>query len=232
MSGRMSPAASTPLVEAGRVEPAPKRIRALLGGAVVLDTRAALYAWTGRSRPELAIPAVDVDRALLTGELGPPEAVTVHGDDAPAALAGTVRIAWDACDAWFEEDEQMLVGPRSPYTRLDALRSSRVVRAELDGVLLTESAAPVALFETGLPTRWYVDRAAVRFEHLLPSDSMSACPYKGVASDWWSARVDGLEHADVCWSYPFPTREVAPIAGLVAFDDSKVTLTVDGEATR
>lgn len=220
------------VVAAGRVEPVPKRIRALLGGEVVLDTTAALYAWTGRSRPELAIPAADVQPRLLDGTLVPAGAVTVHGDDAPAALAGTVRVAWDALDAWLEEDEQMHVGPRSPYTRIDALRSSRTVRVELDGVVLAESSAPVALFETGLPTRWYLDRPAVRLDCLVPSGTVSACPYKGVASDWWSARVDGREHPDVCWSYPFPTREAAPIAGLIAFDDAKTTLTVDGEPTR
>ena len=55
-------------------------------------------------------------------------------------------------DAWFEEDEQVFVHRRNPYVRVDALRSTRPVRVELDGVVLAESPAPVKVFETGLPT--------------------------------------------------------------------------------
>ena len=40
-------------------------------------------------------------------------------------LGGTVRFEWAALDAWFEEDEQVFVHPRSPYVRVDALRSTR-----------------------------------------------------------------------------------------------------------
>jgi uncharacterized protein (DUF427 family) len=32
----------------------------------------------------------------------------------------------------------------------------------------------------------------------------------------------------VAWSYPSPFRESAPIAGLVAFFDERIDLTVDG----
>jgi uncharacterized protein (DUF427 family) len=37
-------------------------------------------------------------------------------------------------------------------------------------------------------------------------------------------------HRDLAWSYDFPTRELLPIAGLVAFYDEKVDVTVDGVA--
>ena len=37
--------------------------------------------------------------------------------------------------------------------RVDALRSSRSVRVELDGVVLAEAPTTVMVFETGLPTR-------------------------------------------------------------------------------
>ena len=39
---------------------------------------------------------------------------------AGTGLAGTVRFDWDALDAWFEEDEEVFVHPRSPYSRVDA----------------------------------------------------------------------------------------------------------------
>jgi hypothetical protein len=62
-----------------------------------------------------------------------------------------------ALDAWFEEDEQVYVHPRNPYTGVDALRSTRSVRIELDGTMLAESASPVMVFEAGLPTRYYIE---------------------------------------------------------------------------
>ena len=94
-------------------------------------------------------------------------------------LSGTVRFEWAALDAWFEEDEQVFVHPRNPYVRVDALRSTRSVRVELDGVVLAESSSPVMVFETGLPTRYYLNRTEVDFAHLIPTDTVTACPYKG-----------------------------------------------------
>jgi len=84
------------------------------------------------------------------------------------------------------------------------------------------------VFETGLPTRYYLDRTAVRFEHLEPSGTVSRCPYKGTTSGYWSVVVGGTTHDDLAWSYDFPTRALSPIAGLVAFYDEKVDVFVDG----
>jgi uncharacterized protein (DUF427 family) len=35
-------------------------------------------------------------------------------------------------------------------------------------------------------------------------------------------------HPDLAWAYDFPTRQLLPIAGLIAFYDEKVDVTVDG----
>jgi uncharacterized protein (DUF427 family) len=129
-------------------------------------------------------------------------------------------------DAWFEEDEEVWSHPRSPYNRVDALRSSRHVRIELEGVLLAESDAPVCVFETGLRTRHYLDRDCVDFSLLERTETVTSCPYKGFTSDYWSVRAGDKLHEDVAWSYKFPTRELLPIAGLVAFYDEKVEVTV------
>jgi uncharacterized protein (DUF427 family) len=115
------------------------------------------------------------------------------------------------------------VHPRNPYSRVDALRSTRPVRVELDGVLLAESAAPVLLFETGLPTRYYLDRTAVNFGALERTGTVTACPYKGRTN-----RLLGGLHADLAWSYAFPTAGLSAIAGLVAFYNEKVDSTLDG----
>ena len=90
-------------------------------------------------------------------------------------------------DAWFEEDEQVFVHPHVGVARVDALRSNRPVRVELEGVVLADSASPVMVFETGLPTRYYVSRTDVDFGHLIPTDTVTACPYKGTTSGYCRA---------------------------------------------
>jgi uncharacterized protein (DUF427 family) len=237
-----------PIVSVDHVEPVPRRIRAVLDGQVVVDTTAARYVWEWPNYPQYHIPLADVapgvlvdeDRtqrtsrgtahshALRVGDSVRAAAAAVYTDDVVTGLEGTVRFTWDALDSWFEEDEQVFVHPRSPYTRVDAVRSSRTVRVELDGVVLAESSSPVLVFETGLPTRYYLSRTDVRFEHLVPTDTATACPYKGRTSDYWAVRVGGATHQDLAWAYDFPTRELLPIAGLVSFYNEKVDVFVDG----
>jgi uncharacterized protein (DUF427 family) len=144
-------------------------------------------------------------------------------------LTGTVRFDWAALDAWFEEDEQVFVHPRSPYVRVDALRSNRPVRVELEGVVLADSRSPVMVFETGLPTRYYLSRTDIDFGHLIPTDTITACPYKGITSGYWSIRTGGTMHTDLAWSYDFPSRQLLPIAGMVAFYNEKADIFLDGQ---
>jgi uncharacterized protein (DUF427 family) len=132
-------------------------------------------------------------------------------------------------DAWFEEDEQVFVHPRDPYSRVDALRSTRHVTVELDGMVLADSSSTVMVFETGLPTRYYFNRTEVDFGHLEPTDTVTACPYKGQTTGYWSVRSGDTLHKDLAWAYDFPTRQLLPIAGLIAFYNEKVDISVDGE---
>jgi len=156
-------------------------------------------------------------------------AARVLADSPVAGLSGTVRFDWAALDAWFEEDEQVFVHPRSPYTRVDALRANRPVRVERDGVVLADAGSSVMVFETGLPTRYYLSRTDVDFAHLIPSDTVTACPYKGTTSGYWSVRAGGTVHPDLAWSYDFPTRQLLPIAGLIAFYNEQVDVILDGQ---
>jgi len=152
----------------------------------------------------------------------------VVSDSPIEGMDGTVRFEWAAMDAWFEEDEQVFVHPRSPYVRVDALRSNRTVRVEPDGVLLADAASTVMVFETGLPTRYYLDRTEVDFGHLISTDTVTACPYKGTTTGYWSVLAGETVHADLAWSYDFPTRQLLPIAGMIAFYNEKVDITLDG----
>ena len=244
--GRAYPAAP---VDAGHVEPCPRRVRATLGGRTVFATSAARYVWEWPYYPQYYIPVEDVDLDLLVDEkveqhlrhgtarrhglrvggVTRPASVRLYGANATPAVAHTARFDWAALDAWFEEDEEIFVHPRNPYTRVDALRSRRRVRVERGGVLLAESDAPVLVFETGLPTRYYVDRSDVRWQHLKPSNTQTACPYKGVTSGYWSFAAEDDVYDDLAWSYDFPTRQLLPIAGLVAFYNEVVDVLVDDQ---
>jgi len=188
----------------------------------VVDTTSAVYVWEIENYPQFYLPVADVDPGLLADPALKPR-LRRHPD-----LPDHVRIRWDALDHWYEEDEEVFVHPRNPYVRVDALRSDRHVRIELDGVRLAESTSPVLLFETGLPTRYYVDRTALDLNHLEPSATETACPYKGRTTAYWSVRLGDTLHRDLAWSYDFPTTALAPIRGLVAFFNEKVDLVVDG----
>jgi uncharacterized protein (DUF427 family) len=237
------------IASVNHIEPVPRRIRAFLGGTTVLDTTGAVYVWEWPNYPQYYIPLADVDAAALVdeqreehlrrgtahrhglrvGDVSRAGAAHVYGEDALEGLQGMVRFEWDAMDAWFEEDEQVFVHPRNPYSRVDALRSTRTVRVELEGVLLAESSCPVLVFETGLPSRYYVDRTAVRFKHLVATATVTSCPYKGKTSGYWSVRIGEQLHEDLAWAYDFPTQALAPIAGLIAFYNEKLDISVDGQ---
>ncbi|MGO8961820.1 MAG: DUF427 domain-containing protein [Streptosporangiaceae bacterium] len=239
------------IADADRVEPAPRRVRATLGAEQIFDTTHARYVWEWQYYPQYYIPVGDIDARFIideqhdqrlrqgtarrhgvrAGGLDRPGTVRVFGEDAIDGLAGTARFDWSALDAWYEEDEQVFVHPRNPYVRVDALRSHRHVRASLEGATLADTTTPVLVFETGLPTRYYFDRTDVAFEHLVPTGTQTACPYKGVTSGYWSIRRYGEVRAgdqDLAWAYDFPTRQLQPIAGLIAFYNEKIDLDVDG----
>ena len=237
------------IVPVDHVEPVPRRVRATFDGHVVLDTTRALYVWEWPNYPQFYIPLEDVNRdllvdedhaqhvhrgntqlyALASGDRTVPSAVRVYVDSVIDGLAATARFEWSALDSWFEEDEEVFVHPRSPYSRVDALRSTRPVRVELDGLVLAESASPVMVFETGLPTRYYLNQTEVDFSHLQKSDTVTSCPYKGQTSSYWSVQVGDTLHPDLAWSYDFPTRQLLPIAGLISFYNEKVDIVLDDE---
>jgi uncharacterized protein (DUF427 family) len=67
----------------------------------------------------------------------------------------------------------------------------------------------------------------VRPDLLVPSNTVTHCPYKGRAEHWSVRAGDGV-HPDLAWSYPTPLPEGQRIAGLIAFYDERVDTYVDG----
>jgi uncharacterized protein (DUF427 family) len=173
--------------------------------------------------PIYAFPAEDV--SLRSADDAASLHVRLFDDD---DFSGYVTLPWDALDHWYEEDEEVFVHPRDPFVRVDALRSSRHVQVKRDGHLLAESDAAILVFETGLPTRYYLPESDVDASVLRDSDLHTGCPYKGFAS-YRDVVLDGRRHRNLLWYYPAPFRETAEIEGYIAPYSERVDLIVDGE---
>jgi uncharacterized protein (DUF427 family) len=141
-------------------------------------------------------------------------------------LAGYVVLDFDALDQWYEEDEPIHSHPRDPYHRVDARASSRHIRIEDGGQLIAETARALLVFETSLPTRYYMPREDI-VATLHPSDKTTYCPYKGEATYW---STDG--RPDIAWTYRQPLPDATQLTGLLAFYDDRFDVTIDGVRQR
>jgi len=234
-----------------RLEPTERRIRVVLSGTTVGDTRRAQLLYLPPPHNAYAFPREDL-RWDLIHESGGTDSVPGLGKiklwsveaggktaenaawtvpQPPAdldALAGLAMFRWNLMDAWYEEDDEVFVHPRDPGHRVDVLNSSRHVKVLVDGDLVAETRRPRLLFETSLPVRYYIPKLDVRMDLLEPTDTATRCPYKGVAS-YWSVRAGGTVHKDLAWSYRAPIPECPKIDNLICFYNELVDLEVDGE---
>ena len=236
----------------GRVRTAPsdKRVRIILGGEVIVDTDDALYVWENPHYPQYYVPLADVDRRCARPD-GDDEAlaesrdgVALHrsaagGREARRRGVGATSTARSTSCAigsassstpWMPGSRRTRRSSSTPAARRRASRSCparATSSSRVDGIVVAESDRPTFLHETGLRRRTYLPKLDVRMDLLVPTSTTSRCPYKGTAV-YWSLVTPTAEHTDLAWSYPSPLRESAPIAGLLAFYDERVTLTVEG----
>jgi uncharacterized protein (DUF427 family) len=232
-------------------EDSPRRMRAIFNGETIVDSRHAKLLHEHGHLPIYYFPEDEVRMDLLeatdhhttcpwkgeasywsvrVGDRLAADAVWSYPEPLPDAppLAEYMAFHWDSLDRWLEEDEEVHVHVRDPYHRVDVLPTSRHVRVSLDGQVLADSRRALAVFETSLPTRWYLPLEDVRTELLEPCDLRTRCAYKGFA-EYRSVRVgDRVEHG-LAWMYMDPRREAAPIAGRLCFFDERVDVEVDGE---
>jgi uncharacterized protein (DUF427 family) len=229
----------------------PRRVRGSFAGEVVVDSRHAKLLHEQRHLPVLYFPESEVRTDLLepTGHRthcpwkGDARhwSLVVDGKVSENAawsypepivgappLAGHIAFYWDRVDEWLEEDEQLIGHVRDPYHRVDVLASSRHVRVEIDGEVVADSDRTHALFETGLPTRWYFPPDAVRQDLLVASGTRTVCAYKGIAS-YRSVRTAAGTADDVAWYYPEPRDDALRVRDHVCFFNERVDLYVDGE---
>ena len=236
------------------LEPTPKRIRVEVGGQVIADSRRAFMLHESGLQPMYYFPPEDVradvleptERHTHCPKKGDASYYTIKAGgetvkdgawyypeplpEAPPMLKDLVAFYFDRMGRWLEEGEGIGVHPRDPYHRIDVLSTDRHIRISLDGQVLAETDRAVALFESNLPARWYLPAQDVRAE-LVPSDTVTHCPYKGQAA-YRSVKLDSGEDArgeDLIWYYEEPLDEVRRIKDLLCFYNEKVDIELDGE---
>ena len=93
-------------------------------------------------------------------------------------LDGYAIVDFDAFDEWREEDELVVAHARDPFGTVDTRRSSRRVVVVIGGTTVADSTNSVMLFETYLPTRYYLPREDVRMDLLEPPTRRPPAPTK------------------------------------------------------
>lgn len=232
------------------VEPSPRWVRVKFGGEIVADSKHVLLLrqYSPGRLPTYYFPQTDVRMDVLqpaardqrlgeamywivkVGDRVAENAAWTPLDPPPdlAALKGHITFEWNKMDAWYEEEEEVFVHARDPHKRVDVLASSRHVRVVIAGETVAETHRPYLLYETSLPTRYYIAREDVRMDVLEPSSLTTRCPYKGIAS-YWSVKIGDHVAKNVVWSYPEPIAECPKIKGLLCFFNERVDLFVDDE---
>jgi uncharacterized protein (DUF427 family) len=234
-------------------ERSPRRVRVRFHGAWIADSTAAHLLFETRHLPIYYFPRADVRMELLratdhhtycpykgtasywsiaVGDRIAENAVWAYPEpfDEVAAIEDYVAFYWDRVDHWFEEDDEIFVHARDPYKRVDVVNSSRPVRVIVGGETVAETTRARFLYETRLPTRYYIPPEDVRMDLLVPSDKVTACPYKGTAQ-YWSVKIGDRVFPDIVWGYPDPIAECPKIKGYLCFFNEHVDdIILDGES--
>lgn len=232
--------------------PCPKRVRAIVNGKTVADSLCAGLVFETGHHPVYYFPREDIRMDFLertnhrthcpykgdasywtlsVGNRAVENAVWSYEQPLSAMerIKGLLAFYWDKVDHWFEEDEEVFGHARDPYHRVDVRPSTREVRVTFAGEMIALTRRGLFLFETGLPTRYYIPPGDVRMEFLSPTRKSTTCPYKGQAA-YWTVRVGDRTAEDAAWSYPEPLPECPRIKGYLCFYPEKVErLDVEGE---
>lgn len=220
-------------------DPSPKRVRGFFAGELIADsTNVKLLHETGHL-PVYYFPLEDVRsgflepsdhttpcpfkgdasyRSVAVGDRRARNALWMYESPNEEAtfLQGHAAFYFNRMDSWYEEDEEIFVHPRDPYSRIDILASSRHVRVSVEGQDLAETNRPILLFEMSLPTRYYIAKQDVRMDLLEVSGHVTECAYKGRPVHF-SAPVLGESGQHIAWSYENPQPEAKKVEGMIAF---------------
>lgn len=233
-------------------EPSPRRVRVVFNGEIIADSTTAHLLFETRHLPIYYFPRADLRFDLLratdhstycpykgtasywsiaAGDRVSENAVWGYPDPFAevATISDYVAFYWNRIDHWYEEDDEVFVHARDPYKRVDVVNSSRPLKVIVGGETVAETTRARFLYETRLPTRYYIPPEDVRMGRLVPSEKVTACPYKGTAR-YWSVRIGDQWFADIVWSYPQPIPECPKIKGYLCFFNEHVDdILLDGK---
>ena len=183
-------------------EASPRRVRVKFNGEIIADSTNAHLLFETRHLPVYYFPRSDIrmDRmtptdhhtfcpykgtasywTIAVGDKVAENAVWGYPEpfEEVTAIKDFVAFYWNRVDAWYEEDEEVFVHPRDPYKRVDVLDSSRSVQVVVGGQVVAETRRARFLFETRLPTRYYIPPEDVRTDLLVPSETAHPLPLQG-----------------------------------------------------
>src|SRR5712691_5593719 len=124
------------------LEPIQRRVRVILAGVTIADSRKVMLMLENRRLAIYYFPASDVRLELFepttfksnhpgkgeasfysvkVGDRVAEKAAWRYLQPERADLTDYVAFYWDKMDAWFEEDDEVFVHPRDPYHRVDVL---------------------------------------------------------------------------------------------------------------
>lgn len=235
------------------LEDVQKRIRGVIAGETVVDTRRAKMLHETGQFIQWYVPRDDVRTDLLeagdrqtndphkgetswytlrVGDRVEADAAWSH-DQSPAAmshLAGLVAFDFDRLDAWFEEDDQIVGHPRDPYHRCDYRRTSEHIEVRVGGETIAETRRAVKLFETSIPPRYYIPFDDVKPECLAPSVTRGICLYKGRQA-YSTVHASDTTVEDGAWAIYEPFGEAIAVVGHVSFWGEGTEVLADGQPT-
>jgi uncharacterized protein (DUF427 family) len=98
------------------------------------------------------------------------------------------------------------------------------VTVEAGSTRLGTSHRALELKEGSYPPVIYVPREDIDMDRLVRTDHATSCPWKGMAS-YYSIKGDFGVLANAVWTYETPKKDVAAIAGHLAFYADRVKVT-------
>ncbi len=116
------------------------------------------------------------------------------------------------------------------YMQLDDM--TQTVRVAFEGKQIAHSRNAMRLLEVGrglYPPQYYIPEADISVP-LRKTEKSTHCPLKGNAA--YFDVLDGdsaVQAAELGWSYPDPFDFASRLAGYIAFDPKRVSITVEAE---
>lgn len=111
---------------------------------------------------------------------------------------------------------------RYPQHRITITPAFGQFSVYLGDQLLANSDQVLCVNEDGYQQVLYFPPSSVHLEKLLLSDSVTTCPFKGMAG-YYAAEIDGSVR-DVAWYYPNTYDDVSPLKEFIAFYSDRVTI--------